>query len=294
MGRNKIKIEKIVNDRSRNITYLKRKKGLIKKALELSVLCGTEILLCIKDKKADCIVYHSFNQYLRFVTGILMNDMIPKTLLSNNNLTDEDLESSIDENEARTSSEQILGKKRNNKVEQQSKEYSNSEFVESNIKLADETSNNNPVKFKSLKDKLKLVVNVNEHKSAPCKQSNINLVDSAIVNHNAEKEVYMIPDTIEKFLDIDNPIKHQVYKEVINHTNDFLKREVYEIDKLKQLVETHKMIGIQQGYPIQEAFNSKFENKEVGEGSKEAKIQYDYSDNVVFDGDTINKLFFSK
>ena len=50
MGRNKIKIERIKSERNRNITFIKRKKGLIKKAMELSLLCDAEILVAIVSK----------------------------------------------------------------------------------------------------------------------------------------------------------------------------------------------------------------------------------------------------
>ena len=45
MGRNKIKIERIKSDRNRNVTFIKRKKGLIKTAMELSLLCDANIFL---------------------------------------------------------------------------------------------------------------------------------------------------------------------------------------------------------------------------------------------------------
>jgi hypothetical protein len=47
MGRNKIKIERIVNERNRQATFTKRKNGLVKKAMELSILCDCEISLII-------------------------------------------------------------------------------------------------------------------------------------------------------------------------------------------------------------------------------------------------------
>ena len=47
MGRNKITIERITNDRNRIATFNKRRVGLIKKAMELSILCGCDISMII-------------------------------------------------------------------------------------------------------------------------------------------------------------------------------------------------------------------------------------------------------
>ena len=45
MGKKKIKIEELKNTRTRQLTFTKRKKGLIKKAMELSILCNANIYL---------------------------------------------------------------------------------------------------------------------------------------------------------------------------------------------------------------------------------------------------------
>lgn len=47
MTREKIKIKKIENVTARQVTFSKRRRGLIKKAQELSVLCDAEIGLII-------------------------------------------------------------------------------------------------------------------------------------------------------------------------------------------------------------------------------------------------------
>lgn len=47
MGRKKIDIEPITNDRNKTVTFLKRKQGLFKKAFELSVLCSVDIQVVI-------------------------------------------------------------------------------------------------------------------------------------------------------------------------------------------------------------------------------------------------------
>lgn len=47
MGRGKIEIKKIENANSRQVTFSKRRSGLLKKAQELSILCDAEIALII-------------------------------------------------------------------------------------------------------------------------------------------------------------------------------------------------------------------------------------------------------
>ena len=47
MGRGKIVIRRIDNSTSRQVTFSKRRKGLIKKAKELAILCDAEVGLVI-------------------------------------------------------------------------------------------------------------------------------------------------------------------------------------------------------------------------------------------------------
>jgi hypothetical protein len=59
MGRKKINITRINDERTRQVTFTKRKFGLMKKAYELSVLCGCEIALMIFNSNDRLFQYAS-------------------------------------------------------------------------------------------------------------------------------------------------------------------------------------------------------------------------------------------
>ncbi len=66
MGRNKIQIKRIQNERIKQVTFYKRKKGLIKKSMELSVLCDVKVFLLVCDKNDKMSVFSSDNETSKF------------------------------------------------------------------------------------------------------------------------------------------------------------------------------------------------------------------------------------
>ena len=59
MGRKKIQIKRIEDDRNRQVTFAKRKNGLFKKAMELSKLCDCQIALIVFDSNDKLYQYSS-------------------------------------------------------------------------------------------------------------------------------------------------------------------------------------------------------------------------------------------
>ena len=59
MGRRKIDIVRIDNERHRQITFTKRKSGLIKKATELSILCDAQVGVIIFGSNHKMSIYSS-------------------------------------------------------------------------------------------------------------------------------------------------------------------------------------------------------------------------------------------
>lgn len=68
MGRGKIEIKRIENSTNRQVTFSKRRNGIIKKAREISVLCESEIAV---------VVFSSLGKMSEFCSA---NTTLPKTL----------------------------------------------------------------------------------------------------------------------------------------------------------------------------------------------------------------------
>ncbi|GMI83223.1 AGAMOUS-like 11, SEEDSTICK [Hibiscus trionum] len=61
MGRGKIEIKRIENTTNRQVTFCKRRNGLLKKAYELSVLCDAEVALIVFSTRGRLYEYSNNN-----------------------------------------------------------------------------------------------------------------------------------------------------------------------------------------------------------------------------------------
>ncbi|XP_031248558.1 MADS-box protein AGL24-like [Pistacia vera] len=77
MAREKIKIKKIDNVTARQVTFSKRRRGLFKKAEELSVLCDADIAL---------IIFSATGKLFEYCSASSMKDTISRYNLHSNNI----------------------------------------------------------------------------------------------------------------------------------------------------------------------------------------------------------------
>jgi hypothetical protein len=75
MGRGKIAIQRIDNSTSRQVTFSKRRKGLIKKAKELAILCDAEVGLVIFSSTAKLYEFASTRSAFFFFFFFLFCDL---------------------------------------------------------------------------------------------------------------------------------------------------------------------------------------------------------------------------
>lgn len=67
MVRGKTELKRIENATSRQVTFSKRRSGLLKKAFELSVLCDAEVALIVFSPKGKLYEFSSSRYILLFL-----------------------------------------------------------------------------------------------------------------------------------------------------------------------------------------------------------------------------------
>ena len=82
MGRKRVNVFKEIEDETfKRITYSKRKKGIIKKAFEISLLCGQDVMLTIYNKSNNKLVlYQSTPEFNPSKVNELLAQEATKTL----------------------------------------------------------------------------------------------------------------------------------------------------------------------------------------------------------------------
>ncbi|KAM0915743.1 hypothetical protein ACQ4PT_010625 [Festuca glaucescens] len=67
MGRGKVVLQRIENKISRQVTFAKRRNGLLKKAYELSILCDAEVALVLFSHAGRLYQFSSSSKYSSFI-----------------------------------------------------------------------------------------------------------------------------------------------------------------------------------------------------------------------------------
>jgi MADS-box transcription factor, plant len=67
MGRGKVELKRIENKINRQVTFAKRRNGMLKKAYELSVLCDAEVALIIFSSRGRLYEFCSGTRYMNLV-----------------------------------------------------------------------------------------------------------------------------------------------------------------------------------------------------------------------------------
>ena len=82
MGRGKVELKRIENKINRQVTFAKRRNGLLKKAYELSVLCDAEVALIIFSNRGKLYEFCSGSRYISFSILSFISSIYTLTCLS--------------------------------------------------------------------------------------------------------------------------------------------------------------------------------------------------------------------
>lgn len=83
MGKKRAEIKKIPDSKLRYKAFIKRKRGLMKKAIELSMLCGVKIFLGLINPDTDCTtIYQSDSSSMRDIMKSLQDNLVKKEFIN--------------------------------------------------------------------------------------------------------------------------------------------------------------------------------------------------------------------
>ena len=73
MGKRKIQIQQLSNEKTRQLTLAKRKKGLIKKAMKLAILCNADVFIEVAGEDKETTIFSSSD--LKSMSEIITTDI---------------------------------------------------------------------------------------------------------------------------------------------------------------------------------------------------------------------------
>ncbi|XP_050376015.1 truncated transcription factor CAULIFLOWER A [Argentina anserina] len=94
MGRGRVQLKRIENKINRQVTFSKRRSGLLKKAHEISVLCDAEVALIVFSTKGKLFEYSTDSCMERILERYERYSYAERQLLGNNHDQDQDIDQS--------------------------------------------------------------------------------------------------------------------------------------------------------------------------------------------------------
>ncbi|KAG5040891.1 hypothetical protein JHK82_013003 [Glycine max] len=83
MGRGRVELKRIENKINRQVTFAKRRNGLLKKAYELSVLCDAEVALIIFSNRGKLYEFCSSSRFEGFCKRVAVRSATGNALNPN-------------------------------------------------------------------------------------------------------------------------------------------------------------------------------------------------------------------
>ncbi|CDW73666.1 srfd_dicdi ame: full=serum factor response d [Stylonychia lemnae] len=225
MGRRKIKIQRILDERLRQVTLTKRKKGLIKKAMELALLTGVQIVLTIFDDQDSKLIQYKSDS-IEVIQEISRKKINQEETYTNQDYyksfnNDDDFDDEVEKKPAKSSSRGGAAKN-NNQRQKQDDDEEESVQVNKSAKEQMKYDEQNQISQINQNDKKRTReeannIDDNENKYDLQKRIRRNDKDEEIIQRNSLLDAQLLLD--KSFREPEKVEKQQIQNSLTNQNN---------------------------------------------------------------------------